>query len=176
MTGGVVEIAEDGRHLSVHRGFLKVSDSDRELGQVPLDDITALILSGPQITLSKTLMVELAERKAVIVTCGRNWHPVSFSLPFGAHYEAAGVLKDQIGASEPLKKRLWQQIVRAKISNQAIVLRRHAPDARAIGELDVLRRRVKSGDPENMEAQAARHYWPALMGRNSVARAASMPC
>ncbi len=83
MTGGVVEIAEDGRHLSVHRGFLKVADSDRELGQVPLDDITALILSGPQIRLSKTLMVELAERKAVIVTCGRNWHPVSFSLPFG---------------------------------------------------------------------------------------------
>lgn len=173
MIGGLVEIAEDGRHLSVHRGFLKVSDSDRELGRVPPDGITALILPGPRITLSKTLMVELAERKAAIVTCDRNWHPVSFSLPFGAHYEAAGILKDQVGASEPLKKRLWKQIVRARISNQAIVLMRHAPDARVIGELDVLRRRVKSGDPENMEAQAARHHRPALMGRNSVARAAS---
>lgn len=164
MIGGLVEIAEEGRHLSVHRGFLKVTADGDELGRVPLDDITALILSGPQITLSKSLMVALAERKAVIVVCGRNWHPVSFSLPFDVHYEQAGILKDQIAASEPLRKRLWQQVVRAKIANQTVVLRHHAPESDAIGELEVLRRRVKSGDPENMEAQAARHYWPALMG------------
>ena len=164
MIGGVVEVAETGRHLSVHRGFLKVSEGGNELGRVPLDDITALILSGPQITLSKVLMVELAERKAIIVTCGRNWHPISFSLPFGVHFETAGILRDQVKASEPLKKRVWQQIVQAKIDNQAAVLRRHSPDAKAIGELAMLRRRVKSGDPDNMEAQAARHYWPALMG------------
>ncbi len=164
MIGGLVEVAEDGRHLSVHRGFLKVSEKGEELGRVPLDDITALILSGPQITLSKNLMVELAERKAIIVTCGRNWHPISISLPFGVHYEAAGILRDQIDASQPLRKRLWQQIVQAKIDNQAAVLRRHAQGTRAIGELAVLSRRVRSGDPDNMEAQAARHYWPALMG------------
>ena len=164
MIGGLVEVAEEGRHLSVYRGFLKVTADGDELGRVPLDDITALILSGPQITLSKSLMVALAERKAVIVVCGRNWHPVSFSLPFDAHYESAGILKDQIAASEPLRKRLWQQVVRGKIANQAVVLRHHAPESRAIGELEILRRRVKSGDPENMEAQAARHYWPALMG------------
>ena len=164
MIGGLVEIAEEGRHLSVHRGFLKVTADGDELGRVPLDDITALILSGPQITLSKSLMVALAERKAVIVVCGRNWHPVSFSLPFDVHYESAGILKDQIAVSEPLRKRLWQQVVRAKIANQTVVLRHHAPNSGAIGELEILRRRVKSGDPENMEAQAARHYWPALMG------------
>ena len=164
MIGGLVEIAEQGRHLSVQRGFLKVLEKGEELGRVPLDDITALILSGPQITLSKNLMVELAERKAIIVTCGRNWHPISISLPFGVHYEAAGILRDQIDASQPLYKRLWQQIVQAKIDNQAAVLRRHGGEARIINELVVLRRRVRSGDPDNMEAQAARRYWPALMG------------
>lgn len=164
MIGGLVEIADAGRHLSVHRGFLKVSEDGAEIGRVPLDDVTALILAGPQVTLSKALMVELAERKAVIVTCGRNWHPVAFSLPFGMHYESAGILRNQIDASEPLRKRLWQRIVRAKIANHAAVLRRHSPENNAIAELEVLRRRVKSGDPENMEAQAARRYWPALMG------------
>ena len=164
MIGGLVEVAENGRYLSVHRRFLKVSEKGEELGRVPLDDITALILSGSQITLSKNLMVELAERKAIIVTCGRNWHPISISLPFGVHYEAAGILRDQIDASQPLRKRLWQQIVQAKIDNQAAVLRRHARETRAIGELAVLHQRVRSGDPDNMEAQAARHYWPTLMG------------
>lgn len=164
MIGGLVEVAESGRYLSAQRGFLKVSEKGEELGRVPLDDITALILSGPQITLSKNLMVELAERKAIIVTCGRNWHPISLSLPFGVHYEAAGILRDQIDASQPLRKRLWQQIVQAKIDNQAAVLRRRGRETQAINELAVLRRRVRSGDPDNMEAQAARHYWPALMG------------
>lgn len=164
MIGGIVEVAEPDRHISVHRGFLKVSDETTELGRVPLDDITALILSAPQLTITKNLMVELAERKAVIVTCGHNWHPLSLTLPFAAHYEAAGVLHDQIAASEPLKKRLWQSIVKTKIAHQYAVLERHHPDHPKLAELAVLERRVKSGDPDNMEAQAARHYWTALMG------------
>lgn len=164
MIGGIVEIAESGRHLSVYRGFLKVSEDGAEIGRVPLDDITALILSGPQITLSKTLMVEMAERRAVIITCGRNWHPLSFTLPFGVHFESAGILKDQINMKEPLRKRLWQHIVQSKIMAQRTILELHAPQSPAIGELDILIRRTGSGDPENMEAQAARQYWPALMG------------
>jgi CRISP-associated protein Cas1 len=166
MIGGLVEIADAGRHVSVHRGFLKVSDDGNELGRVPLDDITALVLSAPQVTLSKQVMVQLAERKAIIVTCGRNWHPVSFTLPFGVHYDSAGVLKDQINASKPLRKRLWQQVVQAKVASQAHVLERHNPHSTQIEELNLLRRRVRSGDPENMEAQAARRYWPALMGKD----------
>ncbi|MEX0760279.1 MAG: type II CRISPR-associated endonuclease Cas1, partial [Tistlia sp.] len=164
MIGGLVEVMEAGRHLAVHRGFLKVSDEGGEIGRVALDDITALILAGPQVTLSKALMVELAERRAVIVTCGRNWHPVALTLPFDSHFESAGVLHDQIAASEPLRKRLWQALVRAKIANQAQVLKRYRPAHPALDELDVLFRQVRSGDLDNREAQAARHYWPALMG------------
>ena len=164
MIGGLVEVADEGRHLSVFRGFLKVTHNDTELGRVPLDDITALILSGPQITLSKNLMVELSERKAVIVICGKNWHPISYTLPFVAHYEAAGTLRDQISASKPLQKRLWKKVVQAKINNQALVLQRHNPETKVVKQLEMLRRKTKSGDPDNTEAQAARLYWPALMG------------
>ncbi|MEQ9447178.1 MAG: type II CRISPR-associated endonuclease Cas1 [Rhodospirillaceae bacterium] len=164
MIGGLVEVGEAGRYLSVYRGFLKVSDENQEIGRVPLEDITALILAGPQITLSKALMVELAERRAVIVTCGSNWHPLSYTLPFGNHYETAGVLQDQISASEPLRKRLWQLIVQAKVENQRLILERHAPESAALNELSIIYKQIKSGDPDNREAQAARQYWPALMG------------
>lgn len=164
MIGGIVEVADSGRHLSVFRGFLKVADDSGEIGRVPLDDISALVLSGPQVTLSKRLMTELAERKAVIVTCGRNWHPISYTLPFGSHFEAAGILHDQIGATVPLKKRLWQRVVRTKIDHQAAVLARHDPGNPKLRELALLSRRVRSGDPGNLEAQAARHYWRALFG------------
>jgi len=166
MIGGLVEISSKGRHLSVYRGFLKITDLEleSELGRVPLDDIDALILSGYQITLSKNLMVELAERKAIIVTCGKNWHPVSFTLPFKAHFETAGILRDQINASKPLQKRLWQTIVQAKIDNQSIVLELHGSPDGVTKRLGGLKKKTKSGDPENTEAQAARLYWPVLMG------------
>ena len=141
MIGGLVEIAGSGRHLSVHRGFLKVSEDGTEIGRVPLDDITALILAGPQITLTKTLMVEMAERRSVIVICARNWHPLSFTLPFGVHFESAGILRDQINATGPLRKRLWQQIVQAKITAQRTVLLHHEPQSPAVGELNILARR-----------------------------------
>ena len=63
MVTQVVEIAEDGRYLSKHRGFMVVRAGDNEVGRVPLDDITALILSAHQITLSKTLMERKIEKR-----------------------------------------------------------------------------------------------------------------
>jgi len=164
MIGGVVEIAEDGRHLSLFRGFLKVSEGATELGRVPLDDITALVLSAHQISLSKNIMTALLERKVIIVTTGKNWHPLGVTLPLEAHYAHAGILRDQIGVSEARRKRLWQHLVRAKIENQKYILERFGTNRDKAQELAALIKRVKSGDPDNIEAQAARHYWPALMG------------
>ena len=166
MIGGIVEVAEDDRRLSVYRGFLKVSDNKEEIGRVPLDDITALILSARQATLSRNLMFELAERKAIIVVCGSNYHPISLTWPFDAHYETAGTLHDQINASKPVKKRLWQEIVKAKINNQMAILDMVKPGHDKLKDMAVCIKQLKSGDPENREAQAARHYWPALMGNS----------
>jgi CRISPR-associated protein Cas1 len=164
MVSKVVEIAQDGRYLSKYRGFMVVRSGDDEVGRVPLDDITALILSAHQITLSKTLIMELAERRAPIITCGKNFHPVAMSLPYGSHHDMTGILWGQIECSKPLSKRLWQSVVREKITNQKLVLESFQPTSPALPDLGILARRVRSGDPENIEAQAARRYWTALFG------------
>jgi CRISPR-associated protein Cas1 len=141
------------------------ADND-EVGRVPLDDITALILSAHQITLSKNLLIELAEREAPVITCGKDYHPVALSLPYASHHDKTGILWAQIECSKPLAKRLWQSVVKEKITNQRLVLEYFNPSSSVLSDLDVLARRVKSGDPENMEAQAARRYWTALLGPN----------
>ncbi|MBL4613672.1 MAG: type II CRISPR-associated endonuclease Cas1, partial [Magnetovibrio sp.] len=164
MVTQVVEIAEDGHYLSKHRGFMVVKLGDVEVGRVPLDDITALILSAHQITLSKNLIVELAERNAPIVTCGKTYHPLALTVPYDNHYDQTGILWMQIDCSKPFAKRLWQSVVKEKIANQRIVLEYFEPESPILVELDILTRRVKSGDPDNMEAQAARRYWTALLG------------
>ncbi len=166
MVTQVVEITEDGHYLSKYRGFMLVKKSETEAGRIPLDDITILILSAHQITLSKGLMVELAERKTPIMTCGKNYHPLSFTLPYDSHFDQAGILWAQIDCSQPLAKRIWKSIVFEKIMNQQRVLEYFEKDSPVVGDLKILAKRLKSGDPENMEAQAARLYWRALFGND----------
>lgn len=162
MIGRVVEIAEDGRHLAKVRGFLTVSAQGNELGRVPLDDVAAVVASAHGITYSNSLLVALAERGAPLVVCGTNHCPAAILWSADGHHDQAGRMAEQAAASLPLKKRLWAQIVAAKIESQRATLQ-------AVGAAHegffLLARKVRSGDPDNVEAQAARRYWPLLFGK-----------
>lgn len=165
MRWNVVELANNGRYAKLHRGFLVVMEGDAELGRVIIDEMNCLLLTAEQTTLSKPVMVRLAEHGVPIVVCGLNYHPISIVLPYGLHHQTTRVLQDQIAASKPLKKRLWQAIVKCKIRHQRQVLVYACPSqAAAAKRLARIHDDVRSGDSENAEAQAARVYWQALMG------------
>ena len=87
--------------------------------------------------------------------------PCGMLLPFHQHYQQAGVARRQIAASAPLRKRLWQTIVRQQIFNQAANLDRGQIEGGHT--LREMANKVKSGDPRNVEARAARYYWPCLL-------------
>jgi CRISPR-associated protein Cas1 len=161
MVGRVVEIETDGRHLAINRGFLIVSEKGAEIGKVPLDDIAAVIANAHGLTYSNNALIELSTRGVPIVLCGANHMPAAIVWPVDAHHVQTGRMNDQIAASLPLKKRLWAQLVRAKILAQAAAL--EAVGATSTGFL-LLSRKVRSGDPDNVEAEAARRYWPLLLG------------
>ena len=157
----IVDISIDGRRLSALRGFMLVSDADGEVGRVPLDDIAAVVIHAHGTTWSANLACALAERGAPIVFCAKNHAPIAVCLPLEGHHAQNAKLRAQWGAPRPLSKQLWTRLVTAKIRWQAAVLQAEGVSASAF---DLLARRVRSGDPDNIEAQAARRYWPALMG------------
>jgi len=161
MIGRVIEVAEDGRHLSVHRGFMVVASSGQEIGRVPLDDIAVLVITAHGITYTNNLLTTLAGRGAAVVICADNFRPIAWIWPLEGHHVQAARMAAQLDAPRPLGKRLWQTLVQAKIRQQATVLDNVGKPS---GGFDLLARRVRSGDPENIEAQAARRYWPLLMG------------
>ena len=107
MTGRVVEIAEDGRHLAKSRGFLTVNESGTEIGRIALDDIAAVIATAHGITYSNNLLVALAERCAPLVVCAANFRPAAVLWPADGHHDQAGRMADQAGAGKAIKKRLW---------------------------------------------------------------------
>lgn len=144
---------------------MTVSEKGDICGEVPFDDIGVLMVSAFGATLSKDVLVTLAERGAVTVLCGGNGHPAALVTPVAGNYEIAQRIKCQIDASEPLKKRLWQSVVKAKLSHQAEVLRWKGETAVA-DKITEYKNRVQSGDADNREAIAARVYWGALMGKD----------
>jgi CRISPR-associated protein Cas1 len=87
--------------------------------------------------------------------------PAAIVWPVDAHHVQTGRMNDQVAASVPLKKRLWAQLVRAKILAQGATL---AAAGAPNGGFYLLSRKVRSGDPDNVEAEAARRYWPLLFG------------
>jgi CRISPR-associated protein Cas1 len=163
MIGRIVEIAGDERYLSLDRGFLVISHKGAEVGRTPIDDVAALISNAHGLVYSNNLLVALAERGAPFVLCGANHRPAGLLWPVENHHRQAARMDAQLRASLPLRKRLWKQVVQAKIGMQAAAV------TFCGGPEPPLRRmasKVRSGDPSNIEGQAARLYWGLLLGKS----------
>lgn len=164
MIGRIVEVAEDRRHMLLHRGFMVVQDTEgerKELGRVPLEDIASVIANAHGLTYTNNLLVALAERGAPFVLCAANHNAVGMLLPIEGNFEQSHRIEAQIAASRPKHKRIWAAIVRCKLEQQAAALEAAGASAAPLAALAV---KVKSGDPENLEAQGARRYWNLLFG------------
>ena len=106
-------------------------------------------------------MAELAERGISFVVCSRNYAPAALLWPIEGHHAQQRRMESQLKVSRPLCKRLWAMIVAAKVHRQGWAL---AMIGQPAGAFTHLGRRVRAGDPDNIEAQAARRYWPLMFG------------
>jgi CRISPR-associated protein Cas1 len=165
MIGRVIEIQEDGRYLHLYRGFMVVSAEDKEIARIPLDEIAVVMANSYQLTYSNALLIELTARGIAFITCGNNHNPQAILWPVTQHFHQGMVMKAQANASESLKKQLWKEIIQCKIRFQYSILEKANIKGAPLLEIS---KRVKSGDSENLEAQAARWYWPLLFGKSFV--------
>ncbi len=164
MVGRIVEVADDHRELCVNHGHLVIMDSTpprSRLGTIPLDDILAVISHARDVTMSSEVCVALAARAIPLVVCDSTFMPVAMLLGLQTHHVQASRIEAQASATRPTRKRLWARVVRAKLSQQAAVLEAIGASASVVKRLAGS---VRSGDPNNLEGQAARRYWPLLFG------------
>ena len=156
-----LEFSTPGTRLSVSHRQLVIDRPDQPKVTRPLEDLGVVIVDDVRATYTQSVFLELLDAGATVLVSGRNHLPVGIMLPLDAHHVQTERHRAQIAAKEPVKKRVWQALIRAKIAQQAAVLTHftggHAGLAHMAG-------RVRSGDPENLEAQAAQRYWPRLFG------------
>jgi CRISPR-associated protein Cas1 len=125
---------------------------------IPCEDIGILVVDQPAVTFTHQALTRVLQAGATVVLCGPNHLPVGILLPLSDHTEVVSRLQVQINAGRAVNKRLWKQLVRAKIRNQANNLPNdHPARTRLLNMIP----QVRSGDPTNFEAQAARFYWEA---------------
>ncbi|MCF0197417.1 MAG: type II CRISPR-associated endonuclease Cas1 [Bacteroidaceae bacterium] len=129
----------------------------------PIEDIGVLIIDNQQITLTSKLIEELLANNCALITCDAKSMPVGLMLPLSGNTIQSERFQQQIEASLPLKKQLWQQTIQAKIANQHQVLEMCSKEKHPC--MKVWAGEVRSGDSENMEARAAAYYWKNLFKR-----------
>lgn len=153
-----------GLHLS-QPARLTLADNQcvitQEQGEtrLPLEDIAWIMLDTQQASLTAALLAACMEAGIALIITDARHHPNGMALPFHRHHRQAEIAAIQIAATESLRNRLWQTIIRAKITNQAALLSMLGSQA---APLYAMAERVTPGDPENIEARAARHYWQHL--------------
>lgn len=150
-------------HIKTRLEQLIICNKDtKEEKSIPIEDIGFIVFEHPQITFTQSVMQLLAENNTAVIFCDQKFHPSSMLFHLDTHYVQTEKFKHQINASVPLKKQLWQQTIKQKIKNQAMVLGLlgHSTEA-----LLYKARQVSSGDSTNEEAKAARTYWTTALGK-----------
>lgn len=147
-------------YLSTKNEQLVVSYPDNdEVKTVAIEDIGIIVLENQQITITNGLLEKLVRNNAAIINCDQQHLPVGLLMPLSGHTEQSERFRNQINASIPLKKNLWQQTVSAKINNQAGLLLEKGIAAK---NMQHWAKNVTSGDTLNHEARAAAYYWQNL--------------
>ena len=155
---------DSAAELHVRSGQLTIQrEQDPKPLSIDLDDLACIVLANLDITLSTGALNMISAHGITILGCGRNYMSTSIMLSFAQNSRYLQIVDTQLGLSLPFRKQLWKRIVRQKIANQAEVLR--LAGRSGAGELLAIARSVRSGDPDNKEALAARFYFPRLKER-----------
>jgi CRISPR-associated protein Cas1 len=167
MTERILDFSQEGAYLHLRNDNLVVERENQDSIMVPLSDLGVLVVSHPQVSFSKSLLSAMVEKGGAFLVCDEKHLPSGMLLPLQAHSIQTERMARQVQASLPTCKRLWQQIVKEKVQAQGRLL--HLLHGNDYG-ISLMSSRVRSGDPENVEAQAARRYWSHFYGEEGIRR------
>lgn len=138
---------------------IKKPDKEEEYESVPIEDIGIAIIDNPQVTITQGVLDALLNNNAALITCNKKHMPQGMMLNLDSGHLQGELFSSQINASQPLKKQLWQQTIKAKIMNQAYLLKLRGV---SIKNMMTWAKKVRSGDPDNFEGRTAAYYWENL--------------
>ncbi len=147
-------------HTKDEQLIIDFADKTKASAKVPIEDIGVIILDAYRLTISQNLISKLLDNNVALITCNKKRMPQGLMLNLDGNHIQQEKFRNQINASLPLKKQLWQQTIKQKIKNQSKLL--SLVSVISINELQNMEYwagSVRSGDPDNYEGRSAAYYW-----------------
>lgn len=163
--GNPAYLSKKNEQLLIRLPEVEINDTLSEIvkkeaqASIPIEDIGIVILDDHRIIITQGLIESLLSNNVALVTCDKTHHPTGLMLNLAGNQLQSAKFRAQLTAPQPLLKQLWQQTVKAKIINQALLLKRNGMEA---ANMMKWASEVRSGDAGNLEARAATYYWKNL--------------
>lgn len=153
-------------HFKNQQLVIDFPDEEKKTVLVPVEDIGVIVLDSFRLTITQHLITKLLQNNVALITCDEKRMPIGLMLNLDGHHMQQELFANQLNASVPLKKQLWQQTIKAKIFNQYSLLKSiiefDEPNSNDFENMLFWSKSVRSGDPDNYEARAAAFYWGVI--------------
>ncbi|MDA7653071.1 type II CRISPR-associated endonuclease Cas1 [bacterium] len=158
--GQIVEVSNPA-FLKTEKKQLLIEQKSEIVARISFEDLQVILLANPQITVSIGVLQQCVKNNLPVIVCDHKYLPCGYLHAPLSNSLHTKILKYQVEAKAPLKKQIWKRIVMAKVKHQAALLESKNKVSQQLWKLLT---RIRSGDPDNIEAQAASIYWRELFG------------
>lgn len=146
--------------LDLQLGYMVVRGED--VTKVVLSEIGTLLIESTAVSLTTSLLAELAKRKVKVIFCDEKRNPSSELVSYYGSHDTSNKVRKQIAWKQKTKEAVWTEIVSEKIRKQKELLTLFGKD-----EADLLGQyltEITWNDGTNREGHAAKVYFNALFG------------
>lgn len=128
-----------------------------------MEDITVILLAHYEITLTKDVFLLAIDNNISLQLTDNKFMPNSFLVPYHGNTIQTNIINKQSKMTETFKNKLWKTIIKAKITNQNLILEK---EGIVSNKFKNYIKQVEAGDKTNIESQAARMYFPLIFGND----------
>ena len=148
--------------LDLQLGYMVVRSD--EVTKIVLSEISTVLIESTAVSLTTSLIAELAKRKIKVIFCDEKRNPSCELVNYYGSHDTSNKIRKQIVWKQNTKEAVWTEIVSEKIRKQKELL-----DILGKEESKLLASyltEIEWGDKTNREGQAAKVYINALFGMN----------
>ncbi len=160
----VIDIANENYYLSFKDNYLVLKKDGAIVKNIHISTIASVLVHSPSITYSQKLLVELAKASIPLIICNEKHLPIAQMFYCDVKHATGKRLNLQIGVSRARANSIWKEIIKLKVREQSRLLKQ----VKNINykKLELLAKKVTTGDKENIEAQAASIYFRSLFSKS----------
>lgn len=151
-------IVSNNCKLSFKNDYLIIRNE--ELKMIYLPEIETIIIENGMISITSCLINEIAQRKINLIFCDEKHNPSCELLPYYGSFNTSKKIANQIKWKN--KDAVWQNIIKNKIHNQAMLLKKAG--IKEYVNLIEYENQVELNDRSNREGHAAKLYFNLLFG------------